>query len=147
MAQKTRPIQILLIEDNPGDIRLTQEAFKESSLSIMLNVATDGVEGINYLRKFPPYEHAATPDLILLDLNLPKRDGREVLQEVKGDEFLRRIPVVVLTTSTAEQDILKSYSFHVNSYINKPVDFDKFFEIIQRIEDFWLSTAILPTMI
>jgi two-component system, chemotaxis family, response regulator Rcp1 len=147
MAQKTRPIQILLIEDNPGDIRLTQEAFKESSVSIVLNVATDGVEGINYLKKNPPYTDAITPDLILLDLNLPKRDGREVLQEVKSDEFLRRIPVVILTTSTAEQDIQKAYSLHVNSYINKPVDFDKFFEIIQRIEDFWLSTAVLPTMI
>jgi two-component system, chemotaxis family, response regulator Rcp1 len=147
MAQKTRPIQILLIEDNPGDIRLTQEAFKESTLSIVLNVATDGVEGINYLRKKPPYQDAPMPDLILLDLNLPKRDGREVLQEVKSDELLRRIPVVVLTTSTAEQDILKSYSLHVNSYINKPVDFDKFFEIIKRIEDFWLSTAVLSTMI
>ncbi len=147
MAQKTRPIQILLIEDNPGDIRLTQEAFKESTLSIVLNVATDGVEGINYLRKKPPYQDAPMPDLILLDLNLPKRDGREVLQEVKSDELLRRIPIVVLTTSTAEQDILKSYSLHVNSYINKPVDFDKFFEIIKRIEDFWLSTAVLSTMI
>jgi CheY-like chemotaxis protein len=147
MAQKTRPIQILLIEDNPGDIRLTQEAFKESLISLVLNVATDGVEGINFLRKNPPYQDAPTPDLILLDLNLPKRDGREVLQEVKSDEFLRRIPVVILTTSTAEQDIQKAYSLHVNSYINKPVDFDKFFEIIQRIEDFWLSTAVLPTMI
>ncbi len=147
MAQKTRPIQILLIEDNPGDIRLTQEAFKESTISLVLNVATDGVEGINFLRKNPPYQDAPTPDLILLDLNLPKRDGREVLQEVKSDEFLRRIPVVILTTSTAEQDIQKAYSLHVNSYINKPVDFDKFFEIIQRIEDFWLSTAVLPTMI
>jgi two-component system, chemotaxis family, response regulator Rcp1 len=147
MSQKTRPIQILLIEDNPGDIRLTQEAFKESSLSITLNVATDGVEGINYLKKIPPYQDAVMPDLILLDLNLPKRDGREVLQEVKTDEILKKIPIIILTTSTADQDILKCYNFFVNSYINKPVDFDKFFEIIQRIEDFWLKTAVLPTML
>lgn len=144
MAQKTRLIQILLIEDNPGDIRLTQEAFKESALPIVLNVATDGVEGVNFLRKNPPYTDAVTPDLVLLDLNLPKKDGREVLQDIKADEILRRIPIVVLTTSTADQDILKAYSLHVNSYINKPVDFDKFFEIIQRIEDFWLRTAVLP---
>ncbi len=147
MSQKTRPIQILLVEDNPGDIRLTQEAFKESKLTIELNVATDGVEGINYLRKNPPYQDATMPDLILLDLNLPKRDGREVLQEIKTDDILRRIPVIILTTSTAEQDISKCYNLHVNSYISKPVDFDKFFEIIQRIEDFWLNTAVLPTMI
>lgn len=147
MAQKTRPVQILLIEDNPGDIRLTQEAFRESTLSIVLNVATDGVEGMNYLRKKGTYADAVTPDLILLDLNLPKLDGREVLQEVKADEFLRRIPIVILTTSTADQDIQKAYTYHVNSYINKPVDFDKFFEIIQRIEAFWLTTAVLPTMI
>lgn len=145
MAQKTKPIQILLIEDNPGDIRLTQEAFKESTLPIVLNIATDGVEGVNFLRKNPPYVDAVTPDLVLLDLNLPKKDGREVLQDIKSDEILRRIPIVVLTTSTADQDILKAYSLHVNSYINKPVDFDKFFEIIQRIEDFWLRTAVLPS--
>ena len=147
MAQKTRPIQILLIEDNPGDIRLTQEAFSESQLSIVLNVTTDGVEGINFLKKNPPYSDAVTPDLILLDLNLPKLDGRDVLGEVKQDELLRRIPIVILTTSTAQKDIQDTYALHVNSYINKPVDFDKFFEIIQRIEDFWLTTAVLPTMI
>ena len=146
-SHKTRPIQILLIEDNPGDIRLTQEAFKESRLTICLNVVTDGVEGINYIRRRPPYQDMPTPDLILLDLNLPKRDGREVLQEIKTDDELKRIPVVILTTSTAEQDILKSYSLHTNSYINKPVDFDKFFDIIQHIESFWLNTAILPSMI
>jgi CheY-like chemotaxis protein len=114
---------------------------------MVLNVATDGVEGINYLKKIAPYEDAITPDLILLDLNLPKRDGREVLAEVKTDEELRRIPVIILTTSTAEQDILKAYSLHANSYINKPVDFDQFFNIIQRIEEFWLNTAKLPTMV
>ncbi len=140
-------MNILLIEDNPGDVRLTQEAFKEGRLAIDLNVVMDGVEAINYLKKEGNYSDATTPDLILLDLNLPKRDGREVLQEIKTDDHLKRIPVVVLTTSNAEQDILKSYNLHVNCYINKPVDFDKFFDIIQKIEDFWLSTAILPTMV
>ena len=140
-------MNILLIEDNPGDVRLTQEAFKEGQISIDLNVVMDGVEAIRYLRKEAPYEEATTPDLVLLDLNLPKRDGREVLEEIKTDDHLKRIPVVVLTTSNAEQDILKSYNLHVNCYINKPVDFDKFFDIIQKIEDFWLSTAILPSMV
>ena len=147
MIKKNRPVNILLIEDNPGDVRLTQEAFKEGRLSINLEVVMDGVEAIKFLRKEVPYENMVTPDLILLDLNLPKRDGREVLQEIKTDNVLKRIPVVVLTTSNAEQDILKSYNLHVNCYINKPVDFDKFFDIIQKIEDFWLSTAILPTMV
>ena len=140
-------MNILLIEDNPGDVRVTQEAFKEGRLPINLEVVMDGVEAIKFLRRQAPYEHAIIPDLILLDLNLPKRDGREVLEEIKTDENLKRIPVVVLTTSNAEQDILKSYNLHVNCYINKPVDFDKFFDIIQKIEDFWLSTAILPTMV
>lgn len=142
-----RSINILLIEDNPGDVRLTQEAFKEGRLSISLDVTMDGVEAIKYLRKQAPYADVTTPDLILLDLNLPKRDGREVLKEIKMDSYLKRIPVVILTTSNAEQDIMKSYDLHVNCYINKPVDFDKFFDIIQKIEDFWLTTAILPTMI
>lgn len=147
MIKKNRPVNILLIEDNPGDVRLTQEAFKEGRLSINLDVVMDGVEAIKFLKKETPYEEAITPDLILLDLNLPKRDGREVLQEIKTDDVLKRIPVVVLTTSNAEQDILKSYNLHVNCYINKPVDFDKFFDVIQKIEDFWLSIAILPTMV
>ena len=144
MSQKSRPINLLLIEDNPGDVRLTQEAFKEGKLSYQMDVVMDGVEAIHFLRRRPPYENAATPDIILLDLNLPKKDGREVLAEIKADENLRRIPVIVLTTSNAEQDILKSYDLHVNCYINKPVDFDKFFDIIQMIEDFWLTIAILP---
>lgn len=146
MTRKDRPVNILLIEDNPGDVRLTQEAFKEGRLPVNLQVVMDGVEAMKYLRKEAPYEKMVTPDLILLDLNLPKRDGREVLQDIKTDKFLKRIPVVVLTTSNAEQDILKSYNLYVNSYINKPVDFDKFFDTIQKIEDFWLATAILPTM-
>jgi len=139
-------VNILLIEDNPGDVRLTQEAFKEGNMNIKLDVVMDGVEAIKYLRKEMPYNQATMPDLILLDLNLPKKDGREVLQEIKTDAKLKRTPVVVLTTSNAQQDILKSYNLHVNCYVNKPVDFDKFFDIIQKIEDFWLSTAILPTL-
>lgn len=140
-------MNILLIEDNIGDVRLTQEAFKEGNIEINLEVTMDGVEAIKFLKKETPYEAVFTPDLILLDLNLPKRDGREVLEEIKTDETLKRIPVVVLTTSNAKQDILKTYNLHVNCYINKPVDFDKFSEIIQKIEDFWLTTAILPTMV
>ncbi|MFK8104542.1 MAG: response regulator [Saprospiraceae bacterium] len=147
MIKKHRAVNILLIEDNPGDVRLTQEAFKESKVAITLSVTMDGVEAIKFLKKEDQYSNEQTPDLILLDLNLPKRDGREVLQEIKTDDQLKRIPVVVLTTSNAEQDILKSYNLHVNCYINKPVDFDKFFDIIQKIEDFWLTTAILPSMI
>jgi len=147
MIKKTRPVNILLIEDNPGDVRLTQEAFKEGHLAVNLSVVMDGVEAINYLRKMGKYTEATTPDLILLDLNLPKRDGREVLEDIKADPVLMFIPVVVLTTSNAEQDILKTYRLHANCYINKPVDFEKFFDVIQKIEDFWLSTAILPTMI
>ena len=144
MSNKSRPVNLLLIEDNPGDVRLTQEAFKEGKLDYRLDVVMDGVEAIHFLRKKVPYQEAATPDLILLDLNLPKKDGREVLAEIKEDPDLRRIPVIVLTTSNAERDILKTYDLHVNCYINKPVDFDRFFDIIQIIEDFWLTTAILP---
>jgi CheY-like chemotaxis protein len=147
MINNIRPVNILLVEDNPGDVRLTQEAFKEGRLAINLDVTMDGVEALKFLNKESPYEEVSTPDLILLDLNLPKKDGREVLHEIKTNEKLKRIPVVILTTSSAEQDVMKSYNLHVNCYINKPVDFDKFFNIIQRIEDFWLTTAILPTMV
>jgi two-component system, chemotaxis family, response regulator Rcp1 len=147
MQKKIRPVNILLVEDNPGDIRLTQEAFKECKTKIDLNYVTDGVEAIRYLKQQPPYENMPTPDLILLDLNLPKRDGREVLEEIKSDNFLKRIPVVILTTSNAEQDIMRSYNLHVNCYINKPVDFDRFFDIIQKIEEFWLNIAVLPSMV
>lgn len=143
----SRPVNILLIEDNPGDVRLAQEAFREGNLHVQLEVVMDGLEAIKFLRKKAPYEEKITPDLILLDLNLPKKDGREVLSEIKEDTVLRRIPVVILTTSSAEQDILNSYNLHVNCYINKPVDFDRFFDIIQKIEDFWLRTAILPSMV
>ena len=145
--RKSRPVNILLIEDNPGDVRLAQEAFKEGKINVQLNVVMDGLEAINYLRKVGTYESVETPDLVLLDLNLPKKDGREVLSDIKADPKLRSIPVVILTTSNAEQDILNSYNLHVNCYINKPVDFDRFFDIIQKIEDFWLQTAILPSMV
>jgi len=147
MVNKARTHNILLIEDNPGDVRLTQEAFKESEKDTHLEVVTDGIEAIKYLRKEPPYEDKPSPDLILLDLNLPKWDGREVLGVIKADETLKRIPVVVLTTSNAGVDILKSYDLHANCFINKPIDFDQFFEIIHKIEDFWLSTTILPTKV
>ena len=147
MSQTRRPINILLVEDNPGDVRLTQEAFREGNIKVNLEVARDGVEAIAFLRHQPPFADVVRPDLILLDLNLPKRDGREVLAEIKVDPELKRIPVVVLTTSNAEADILKSYNLHVNCYLNKPVDFDRFFEIVQKIEDFWLTTAILPSMV
>ncbi len=143
----SRPVNILLIEDNPGDVRLAEEAFKERKLSLNLEVAWDGMEALQRLRKIPPYQDSNTPDLILLDLNLPKKDGREVLSEIKSDPELRFIPVVILTTSNAEQDILNSYHLHVNCYINKPVDFESFYDIILRIEEFWLKTAILPTMV
>ena len=147
MEISRRTIRILLVEDNPGDVRLTQEAFSEGNIPVDLDVARDGVEAIAYLRGEAPFTEATMPDLILLDLNLPKRDGREVLLDIKTDPKLKRIPVVVLTTSNAEADIMKSYNLHVNCYINKPVDFDRFFDIVQKIEDFWLTTAILPSMV
>lgn len=146
MVKETRPFNILLIEDNPGDVRLTQEAFKEGKKKVNLEVVMDGVEAIKFLKKEGKYSHKAIPDLVLLDLNLPKWDGREVLMEIKTDPELKRIPVVVLTTSNAEQDVLQSYDLHANCFINKPVDFDNFFDIVQKIEDFWLTITILPTM-
>lgn len=142
----TRPVNILLIEDNPGDVRLTQEAFKEAGIDVHLDVAMDGLKAINMLRKKPPYEDQTVPDLILLDLNLPKLDGREVLEQIKSNNDLRRIPVVILSTSNAEEDVINSYNLHVNCYLNKPVDFDSFFDMIKKIEDFWLQTAVLPSV-
>lgn len=138
-------IEILLVEDNPGDVRLTEEALKEGKVVNRLNVVPDGVEALAYLRKEGEYASAETPDLILLDLNLPKKDGREVLAEVKEDPELRMIPVVVLTTSRDEQDILKSYDLHANCYITKPVDFEQFISVVRAIEDFWLSVVKLPS--
>lgn len=142
----TRPVNILLIEDNPGDVRLTQEAFKEAGIDVNLEVAMDGLKAIHMLKKQPPFEDQHIPDLILLDLNLPKLDGREVLEKIKSDQKLKMIPVVILSTSNAEQDVVNSYNLHVNCYLNKPVDFDSFFDMIKKIEDFWLRTAILPSV-
>ncbi|HEY0071859.1 MAG TPA: response regulator [Chloroflexia bacterium] len=138
------PIEILLVEDSPGDVRLTVEALRDGKVLNNLSVARDGVEALTFLRKEGPHVAAPRPDLILLDLNMPKKDGREVLAEVKSDESLRRIPVVILTTSQAEQDILKSYDLHANCYITKPVDFDQFIAVVQSVEDFWLSLVKLP---
>ncbi len=141
---KRRPFQILLVEDNPGDIRLTREAFKDGKVCHELSVAEDGVRALAFLRREGDYAHAPRPDLILLDLNLPRKDGREVLADIKRDPEFRRIPVVVLTTSEAEQDILKSYDLHANCFITKPMDLDKFMEIVHYVEDFWLSIVRLP---
>jgi CheY-like chemotaxis protein len=134
-------LSILLIEDNPADVRLTREAVKNSQLESMLSVVKDGVEAMDFLRRRGNYPEAPTPDLIFLDLNLPRKDGREVLAEIKSDPELRRIPVVVLTTSRAESDILASYNLYANSYIVKPADIELFFEVIHQTELFWLATA------
>jgi two-component system, chemotaxis family, response regulator Rcp1 len=138
------PIEILLVEDNIGDIRLTQEALKESSLIVNLSVVRDGIEAMTFLRGEGDYANAPTPDLVLLDLNLPRKDGREVLQEIKNDSDLKRIPVVVLTTSEAESDIFATYGFHANCYINKPVDMDQFIKIVTLLEEFWFTIVKLP---
>ena len=139
-----QPVEILLVEDNPGDARLTQEALRDGKVYNKLTVVPDGVEAMAYLRREGRYAGARQPDLILLDLNLPKKDGREVLQEIKADERLRRIPVVVLTSSNAEQDVLKSYGLHANCYVTKPVDLDQFIGAVKAIENFWLTVVTLP---
>ena len=138
-------IQVLLVEDNPGDVRLTREALKEGKLLNQLTVVGDGVEALSFLRKEGKYADALQPELILLDLNLPKKDGREVLAEIKADPKLRRIPVVVLTTSSAEEDILKIYDLHANCYITKPVDLEQFMGVVKSIEDFWVTVVKLPS--
>ena len=139
-----RPIEILLVEDNPGDVRLTIEALRESKVRNHLSVARDGVEALAFLRREGGHAEAVRPDLILLDLNLPKKDGREVLAEIKADAILRTIPVVILTTSRAEQDVLRSYELQANCYISKPVDLDQFITVVKSIEDFWLTIVTLP---
>ena len=136
-----QPISILLIEDNPGDVRLTQEALKEGKILNQISVVEDGVEAMGYLRK---KDNQNRPDLIMLDLNLPRMNGREVLAAIKADETLRRIPVVVLTTSDSEQDILDSYNLHANCYVTKPVDLEQFIHVVRSIEDFWLTVVKLP---
>jgi len=138
------PIQVLLVEDNPGDAQLTRIALENSKISIHLNVVEDGVEAMAFLRKQEKYVKVAHPDIILLDLNLPRKDGREVLAEIKADENLKRIPVVILTTSQAEEDILKAYNLFANCYISKPVDFDQFVKIVESIENFWFAIVKLP---
>ena len=143
-AIQGQSINILLVEDNPADVRLTQEAFKDAKVLNELHVVNDGVEAVRFLRREGEYADKPRPDLILLDLNLPKKDGREVLSDIKSDNSLCRIPVVVLTTSEAEQDILNSYNLHANCYVTKPVDFDQFAEIVNSIENFWLTIVRLP---
>ncbi|OGS37062.1 MAG: response regulator [Elusimicrobia bacterium RIFOXYB2_FULL_49_7] len=140
-----KPIEILLVEDNPGDIRLTQEAFKEAKISNHISIVQNGEQAIAFLHKENDYANMPTPAIILLDLNLPKKDGREVLAEIKEDPNLKRIPVVILTTSKAEEDILKTYNLHVNCYITKPVDLDQFLEVIKSIENFWLTVVRFPS--
>lgn len=139
------PIDILLVEDNPGDARLAKEALKESKIHNNLFIVSDGEEALQFLRKEGEFSGAVTPDLILLDLNLPKIDGREVLDIVKRDENLKMIPVVILTTSRAEEDIIKSYKLHANCFISKPLDLDQFMKVVKSIEDFWLSIVKLPS--
>jgi len=142
--ENSHAIEILLVEDNPGDIRLTLEALKEAKVRNSLSVVGDGVDAMAFLRREGRYSAAPRPDIILLDLNLPKKDGRQVLAEVKGDQDLRRIPIVILTTSKAEEDILKTYDLHANCFVTKPVDFDQFVKVVQSIEHFWLSIVTLP---
>ncbi len=139
-----RPIEILLVEDNPGDVRLIIEAFKENKLRNKLDVVEDGIEALAFLHQEGKYVDASRPDLILLDLNLPRKDGRQTLAEIKTDENLRRIPVVILTTSKTEEDILKAYDLNANCYITKPIGLDQFIKVVKSIEEFWLTIVKLP---
>jgi chemotaxis family two-component system response regulator Rcp1 len=143
--QLGRPVEILLVEDNPGDVRLTAEALLDGKVWNRLSVAPDGVEALAFLRREGTHVAAPRPDVILLDLNLPKKDGRQVLAEIKSDTDLRRIPVVILTTSKAEEDIVKTYDLHANCYITKPVDLMQFLNVVQAVEDFWFCVVKLPT--
>src|SRR5436309_2016844 len=138
------PIEVLLVEDDPGDVLMTQEAFEEHKVRNNLAVVNDGTEAIAYLRREGQYADVARPDLVLLDLNLPRRDGREVLAEIKSDPDLRQIPVVVLTTSQADEDIVRSYQLHANAYVTKPVDFDRFIAVVRQIDEFFVSVVKLP---
>ena len=143
-TKASAPVEILLVEDNPGDVRLTKEALKEGKVYSNLHWAKDGVEALEFLRRQGKFADVPRPDIILLDLNLPKKDGREVLSEIKNDENLKRIPVVILTTSKAEEDVLRSYQLHANCYVTKPVDLEKFIVVVQSIDMFWLSVVTLP---
>lgn len=138
------PVEILLVEDNPGDHRLTKEALHEGKVYNNLHWVKDGVEALDFLKQRGAHKKAPRPDIILLDLNLPKKDGREVLSEIKRDQDLRQIPVVILTTSAAEEDVLRSYDLHANCYVTKPVDLEKFIVVVQSIDRFWLSVVTLP---
>lgn len=139
-----QPLEILLVEDNPADVRLTTEAFRDSGVRHRLSAVSDGVEAMAFLRREGRFEVAPRPDLVLLDLNLPRKDGREVLAEIKDDPALRRIPVVVLTTSQAERDLSRAYDLHANCYLTKPLDFDRFIAVVGQIRDFWLTAVTLP---
>ena len=141
----SRPLDILLIEDNPADVRLTQEAFRDAKVQNRIHVVGDGVEAMAFLRRQGSFGSIPSPDLIILDLNLPRKDGREVLAEIKCDRTLKHIPVIALTTSQAEEDITKAYDLHVNCYITKPPDLDQFFAVIRSIEDFWLKVVRYPS--
>jgi chemotaxis family two-component system response regulator Rcp1 len=141
---RARPIEVLLVEDNPGDVRLTREALKDGKVGNNLSVAPDGVEALRFLRREGPYADAPRPDVVLLDLNLPKKDGRQVLQEMKQDPALRTIPVVILTSSDAERDIAAAYELQASCYITKPVDLDQFITVVKSIEDFWFTIVKLP---
>jgi CheY-like chemotaxis protein len=142
--KRSIPIEILLVEDNPGDIRLTQEGLSESKITNNLRTVGDGEEALSYLRREGLFAAAPRPDLIMMDLNLPRMDGRELLAKIKSDDDFRRIPVVVLTTSQAEDDVIKAYDLHANCYITKPVDLEKFITVVNSIEDFWLTMVRLP---
>jgi two-component system, chemotaxis family, response regulator Rcp1 len=144
MVERNGPIEILLVEDNPGDVRLTKEALKEGKVYSNLHTVKDGVEAMEFLRREGKYKDVPRPDIILLDLNLPRKDGREVLEEIKSDELLKRIPVVVLTTSKAEEDVLRTYNLHANCYVTKPVDLEKFMVVVKSIDVFWLTVVTLP---
>ena len=142
--QATPPIEILLVEDDPGDVLMTREAFEDYKIANRLTVVTNGEDAIAYLRRQGRFADAPTPDLVLLDLNLPRRDGREVLADIKGDPDLRRIPVVILTTSEAEEDVIAAYDLHANAYVRKPVDFEQFVAAVRAIDDFFITVVRLP---
>jgi CheY-like chemotaxis protein len=141
---QSEPIEVLLVEDDPGDVLMTREAFEEHKLRNNLHVVSDGVEALSFLRQEGQYADVPQPDLVLLDLNLPRKDGREVLAEIKADPELRRTPVVVLTTSQAEEDVLRSYDLHANAYVAKPVDFERFIDVVRRIDSFFVTVVKLP---
>jgi CheY-like chemotaxis protein len=144
VARTGKVIDVLLVEDDPGDVLMTREAFEDNKVANRLQVVSDGVSALAFLRKEGEHADAPTPDLVLLDLNLPRMDGREVLEAMKNDEALRSIPVVVLTTSEAEEDVVRSYSLHANAYVTKPVDFDRFIEVVRQIDEFFVEVVRLP---